>query len=116
MPIYVFFMSFRVGIFPPGDISYLPDPEKLVNRADQLGQRFSFEIRVVNNGPSVAPLTHLSVLWPLFLSPQNDQFFLYPVRITTVSDFTLFSILFAIEATLENTAKAWITVKPDENI
>jgi len=100
MPIYVFF---RAGIFPAGDISYLPNPEKLVNQADQLGQRFSFEIRVVNNGPSVAPLTHLRVLWPLFLPPQNDQFFLYPVTITTVSDFILFNIVFAIQATLENT-------------
>jgi len=68
-----------------GSVSYLPNPEKFVANARELGQQIAFEILVANNGPSIAPLSQLSVVWPLFSPLQSDQFFLYPVEIETVS-------------------------------
>jgi len=60
-----------------------------VTKADDLGQEISFQIVVVNNGPSTVPLSQLNVVWPLFSPLRSDQFFLYPVEIDTVSGHIL---------------------------
>ena len=57
--------------------------------SDTLGPEFNVTVEVRNYGPSHSLSSTLIIYWPLMDPLQPTQFFLYPLRINSVSEETL---------------------------
>lgn len=84
----------RININPDQD-SFEAIMDTTVDLTSALGPEFNVTVTVRNDGPSDSPFSTFTIYWPLTDPEQLDQYFLYPLRITSVSFKVLYGCMHA---------------------